>query len=102
MLPRSLSVSILALALLAPSALANSSTPPDELLDRSKAALRGAGDGREVTPLLKDLAVALPERSGSARKAAQRLLARPTRGEAGPNEEQAWVAEHSPPYCTTH
>ena len=102
MLPRSLALSLLALALLAPGALANASTPPEELLERSQAALRGAGDGREVTPLLKDLAVALPKLSGSDRKLAQRLLARPTRGEAGPNEEQYAVAEHSPPYCTAH
>ena len=102
MLPRSGLISILALALFAPSALANSSASPAEILQRSEAALRGAGDGREVTPLLKELAVALPELDGSDRKLAQRLLARPTRGEAGPNEEQYSVAEHDPPYCSAH
>ena len=102
MLPRSLVLSLLALALLAPSALAAAAPASDDLVDRSKAALRGAGDGRAVTPLLKDLAVALPKLSGADRKSAQRLLARPTRGEAGPNEEQYAVAEHSPPHCTAN
>ena len=102
MLPRSGLISILALALFAPAALADSPASPTEVLERSEAALRGAGDGREVTPLLKDLAVALPKLNGEDRKLAQRLLARPTRGEAGPGEEQYAVAEHNPPYCSAH
>src|SRR5215213_8064747 len=102
MIPRSVVLSILALALCAPAALAASSPSPGEVLDRSHAALRGAGDGHEVTPLLKDLAVALPKLDGADRKLAQRLLARPTRGEAAPNEEQYSVAEHNPPLCSAH
>ena len=101
MLPRSGLISILALALFAPSALAGDSASPAQVLDRSQAAMRGAGDGREVTPLLKDLAVAFPKLRGADREAARRLLARPTRGDAGPNEEQYSVAE-APPMCTTH
>jgi hypothetical protein len=101
MLPRSGLISLLALALFAPGALASDSAAPAQILDRSQDAMRGGGDGREVTPALKELAVVFPKLRGADREAARRLLARPTLGEAAPNEERYSVAE-APPLCTTH
>src|SRR4051794_31870092 len=59
------------------------------VLHKARAALANGGDvlrGADVTPLLKQLALALPHLSGSARKQAVDLLQRPTQGEGGSNE----------------
>src|SRR4051794_4296789 len=76
---------------------------PKQALRKAAAAVSGqAGHGRELTPLLKDLAVKLPALTGADRRLAQRLLARPTLGETASNEDGYSVGEHSPPLCTAH
>jgi hypothetical protein len=96
-------VPLVALAVFAPSALASAAGTPSEVLERSAAALDGRGDGSEITPLLKELAVALPKLDGEERAQARLLLARPTQGEgAGGNDQEYTVDEHDPPYCTAH
>jgi hypothetical protein len=86
----------------APPAGDNSVTPK-EALRKAEAAVSGrAGQGREVTPLLKDLAVKLPALDGADRKRARRLLARPTLGETATNEDGYTVGEHNPPLCSAH
>ena len=54
-----------------------------------------------VTALLKQVAVALPALRGRERTEAQRILARPTSGDAQPGENAYSVAEQ-PPHCTQH
>src|SRR4051812_5831317 len=76
---------------------------PKQALRKAEAAVAGrTGQGRELTPLLKDLAVKLPALSGADRQRARRLLARPTLGETAPNEDGYSVAEHNPPLCSAH
>lgn len=58
--------------------------------------------GRELTPLLKELAVSLRKLHGSQHARATRLLARPTIGQAQPGEDQYSVPEHDPPLCSAH
>jgi hypothetical protein len=79
------------------------SVTPKQALRKAEAVASGrAGHGRELTPLLKDLAVALPALKGADLRRARRLLARPTLGETASNEDGYSVAEHSPPLCSTH
>src|SRR5215208_3628080 len=75
---------------------------PRGLLSRTEAALHGRGDGRDVSALLKQVALALPHLEGADRARAYRLLARPTPGEGRGSEDEYRVPEHSPPHCTTH
>ncbi len=79
------------------------SVTPKQALRKASAAVSGrAGRGRELTPLLKDLAVQLPALSGADARRARRLLARPTLGETASNEDGYTVAEHNPPLCSAH
>jgi hypothetical protein len=76
---------------------------PAKVLRKAEAVAsgRGARSGRELTPLLKELAVALPGLEAAERRRARRLLARPTLGEASANEQSYTVAEQ-PALCTAH
>src|SRR4051812_3436810 len=77
---------------------------PSATLHKAGAALekgRGVGDGSEVTPLLKQLALKLPGLSGSERKRALGLLARPTQGQGSSNELEYETAEQKP-VCSDH
>src|SRR5207244_9813345 len=63
---------------------------------------RGVKTGRELTPLLKDLAMRMKYLTGTRRREAVGLLERPTLGQTSPGENGYAVAEHNPPYCTIH
>ena len=113
MTPRPLLALALAIALVAPAAADASSvhiaTPgigadsasPARTLSKAKAALAGRGQSQEVTPLMKDLALKLPALRGSERRAALRILARPTQGQGSGGELEYEVAEHAP-LCSVH
>jgi hypothetical protein len=76
---------------------------PKQALRKAASAMSGrAGQGRELTPLLKDLAVSLPALRGADRTRARRILARPTLGETASNEDGYTVPEHSGPFCSAH
>ena len=79
------------------------SLTPKQTLRKAAAVASGrAGKGRELTPLLKELAVALPALSGADLTRARRLLARPTIGDTSANESGYSVPEHDPPLCSAH
>ena len=63
---------------------------------------RGVETGKELSPILKDLAVRLKALPGAERREARGLLLRPTRGQAQPGEEayEAGTTEHS--LCSEH
>src|SRR4051794_32973668 len=73
---------------------------PHQLLRRTERAFAKGGD---LSPLLRRLALALPQLSGAERKRAQSLLARPTDGSADP-QQNGWSAPEADrsPICTTH
>jgi hypothetical protein len=73
---------------------------PAAALHKARTALVDGG-GKEVTPLLKQLALALPSLTGAERKRAVDLLSRPTQGQGGSNELEYEVAEQ-PPLCAAH
>jgi hypothetical protein len=85
-----------------PSDRAEKSTP-EQTLRKARAVVngRGAEGGRELTPLLKTLALQLPQLEGSDRARARRLLARPAAGEGNGNEIQYTVPEQAP-LCSAH
>src|SRR5215212_1472894 len=85
----------------APSAGGDSLTP-SQTLRKAEAVASGRSRDRNLTPLLKDLAVKLPALRGADRTRARRLLARPTLGETAANETGYSVAEHNPPLCSAH
>src|SRR4051812_30350798 len=77
---------------------------PSATLHKATGALekgRGVGDGSEVTPLLKQLALKLPGLNGAERKRALGLLARPTQGQGSSNELEYETAEQKP-VCSDH
>src|ERR1700745_1729331 len=82
----------------------DASSSPTQTLHKAQAALNGSGaaDGRELTPLLQQLAAQLPRLGGTDRRRATRLLLRPTQGDAASNESSYTVPEHSPPLCSDH
>jgi hypothetical protein len=61
----------------------------------------GVETGYELTPVLRTLAEKLPELRGAERRRAERMLARPTQGEANPNE-QAYTVPEAPAVCSAH
>jgi hypothetical protein len=69
-----------------------------EALREAKALMRGEDvrTGREVTLALRTLVEKLPQLDGADRRRAERLLARPTQGEANPNEATYDVPEAPP------
>jgi hypothetical protein len=114
---RLLPIAVLAFALLAPGAAdattesfghaASSSgdaKSPRATLHKAQAALldgRGVARGRDVTLLLKQLALKLPSLTGAERKSAVRLLTRPTPGQGGSNELEYQTNEEKP-FCSDH
>jgi hypothetical protein len=92
-----------AAALMAPAASASSaSTPTPQLLKQAKRALQQRSSA-DLTPLLRDLAVRLPGLSGSERRQARALLARPSDGAADPQENGYSVPEDPrSPVCSAH
>jgi hypothetical protein len=80
---------------------ADGATSPKAALRRAQAAVSGRSEA-DVTPLLKELAVALPRLKGGDRRRARRVLARPVIGETSASETPYQVPEHSPPHCTVH
>ena len=115
MLRRSLPLLLLAATLAGPSAAqaevqrfstitADGGEPtPRAAMRRAERILAGRArrGGRELTPLLKQLALALPSLDGAERRRALRLLARPTLGESTLSDQSYTVAEE-PPHCTAH
>src|SRR4051812_13310386 len=61
----------------------------------------GVKTGRELTPVLKELAEKYHTLSAADRRRADRILARPTQGEANPGEATYSVPE-APKACSTH
>jgi hypothetical protein len=61
----------------------------------------GVKTGFELTPVLKTLALKLPQLHGAERRQAERLLMRPTQGQTNPGEEGYQVPE-APPVCGPH
>ena len=90
------------LALLAPAA-AHAASPRTTLRKASTALTTRARphEGRNVTPLLKQLALKLPSLHGAERAKAARLLARPTIGQGAPGELEYEVSEATP-VCSDH
>ncbi len=117
MIRRSLLTSLLGLALFATPAAASglqqfggtgppapsASASPKAALHKARSALAGRGSkDADVTPLLKQLALKLPLLKGSELRTARRLLARPTQGGGGSNEQEYTVKEHGAPFCSAH
>ena len=73
---------------------------PRQVLRRTEAAFAKGGD---LSPLLRRLAIALPQLRGAERKRAQGLLARPSDGDADP-QQNGWSAPEADrsPICTPH
>lgn len=61
---------------------------------------RGVKTGFELTPAIKELLTRLPSLSGTDRRRANRLLARPTPNEGTAGDEEYQVPEHTPPFCS--
>src|SRR4051794_22983757 len=73
---------------------------PHEVLRRTEQAFAKGGD---LSPLLRRLALALPQLSGAEKKRAQSLLARPTDGSADPQQNGWSVPEaKESPICSAH
>jgi hypothetical protein len=73
---------------------------PHQLLRRTERAFTKGGD---LSPLLRRLALSLPQLSGAERKRAQSLLARPTEGNSDPQQNGWSVPEaDQSPICTAH
>jgi hypothetical protein len=102
---RILSVALVALVALLVPAAAQAAGPRTTLHKATKALTAPtpapAREGRNVTPLLKQLAVELPRLHGAAHTKAARLLARPTIGQGAPGELEYEVSEATP-VCSTH
>jgi hypothetical protein len=90
---------------LLPAGAAAAGAGPTEALDAARAALDpdpGAPleTSRDVTHVLRDLAFALPRLEGAERRAAKRILARPTDGALA--DPDGYLAQEEPPYCSAH
>jgi hypothetical protein len=111
---RFLPIPVLVLALLIPAAAQATTygfgrvghsadrTSPHVALRKAQSALTGAGVKRaaEVTPLLRQLALRLPELRGAERRRALRLLARPSQGQGSGDELEYSSPEHES--CSDH
>src|SRR3954468_12252583 len=73
---------------------------PHQVLKRTERAFAHGGD---LSPLLRRLAIALPQLRGAEKERAQSLLARPTEGSADP-QQNGWSAPEADasPICTAH
>src|SRR3954454_23408108 len=83
-------------------AAAAPATTPHKLLRRTEQAFAKGG---ALSPLLRRLALALPQLSGTEKKRAESLLARPTDGDADP-QQNGWSGPEAdrspmctPPFC---
>ena len=85
----------------APAAGPDSLTPKQTLRKAEAVTAGRTGRGRELTPLLKQLATDMPALAGADRRRARRLLARPTLGETTSSEAGYTTAEQ-PPRCGAH
>jgi hypothetical protein len=100
---RALPLVALLAALLTPAA-AQAGASARTTLHKASAALTTQAkprQARNVTPLLKQLALKLPSLHGSERTKAARLLARPTIGQGAPGELEYEVSEATP-FCSDH
>ena len=113
LLPLLLLTAVLALPAAAGAATVRLDTSPglDPLPDSPRALLREAealksgeerARGQELTPLLKELAVQLPELEGEQRARAVALLERPTMGEGTRADDGEYRVEEEPPLCSEH
>ncbi|MEA2309477.1 MAG: hypothetical protein QOI65_1763 [Thermoleophilaceae bacterium] len=98
---------LVCLALAVPAA-ASAATRHDEavsVLHQVKAVRDGHGvkSGFELTPLLRELAQRLPDLSPRDRRAARRMMLRPTIGQSQPGED-AYAVPEAPksPFCGVH
>ena len=74
-----------------------------QLLRQAKQAFAPGGPPADLTPVLKELAARLPHLSGSQRRDAHALLARPTDGDADPQGAGYTVPEaNASPFCSAH
>jgi hypothetical protein len=82
---------------------ASSSKEARETLREAKALLDGRGveTGRELTPVLKDLAVRLKALPAGEEREARAILLRPTQGQAQAGED-AYTVPEAPPVCSSH
>ena len=62
----------------------------------------GVKTGRELTPVLRTLAEKLPALDGADRRRAERMLARPTQGEATGSTPAPTPCPRPPPLCGAH
>jgi hypothetical protein len=63
---------------------------------------RGARSEHDLTLVLHTLALKLPELKGADRRSAERLLARPTQGQATDNDTRAYSVPEATPLCGAH
>jgi hypothetical protein len=85
---------------------AAAATPPSVVLKRVKKAFQKpapAGSRPDVSPLMRRLALALPQLHGAERRQAASLLARPTQGSSDP-DGGGWTAPEAgnSPLCSAH
>ena len=62
----------------------------------------GVDTGRELSVALRTLAEKLPELKGDDRRKAERLLARPTQGQATDSDAKAYTVPEAPAHCGPH
>ena len=62
----------------------------------------GVETGRELSPVLRTLAVKLPQLHGAERRRAERMLARPTVGDSTSNDNRVYEVAEAKPVCGTH
>jgi hypothetical protein len=77
---------------------------PSALLREAEAVVAGdeRADGGELTLLLKELAVALPDLEGAERARAIDLLERPTMGDGTRADDEEYTVAEEPPLCSEH
>jgi hypothetical protein len=62
----------------------------------------GVKTGEELTPVLRTLAVKLPQLKGAQRRDAEQMLARPTQGQATDQDTRAYEVPEAPTDCGPH
>ena len=63
---------------------------------------RGVQSGRELSGVLRTLAEKLPELKGGERRRAERILARPTQGQANDFDDKVYEVPEAAPHCGAH
>jgi hypothetical protein len=99
-----LALTLACAALVAPSAASADKTTAKDALRLARQIQNGHGvkTGQELTPVLRTLAIKLPELKGAERRRAEAMLARPTQGEATDNDTRAYSVPEAPVLCGTH